>query len=199
MTLFDAVVLAGGSARRLGGVDKPALPVGRASLLERVVAAAAGAEALVVVGPSRRLGVDVTWCREDPPGSGPVAALAAALPLLTAGRVVVLAADLPWVAPAVPRLLAAAPDDGLAALVDTTGKVNHLAAVWSRPVLAAALARVPDVAGAAMRSLVGGVPLVPVLDEDGWSDDCDTWDDLAAARARATAAPPTQVTRSSPE
>ncbi|MGW0901366.1 NTP transferase domain-containing protein, partial [Streptomyces goshikiensis] len=34
---YDAIVLAGGAARRLGGVDKPALPVGARTLLDRVL------------------------------------------------------------------------------------------------------------------------------------------------------------------
>ncbi|MFD9249059.1 NTP transferase domain-containing protein, partial [Streptomyces bottropensis] len=40
---FDAVVLAGGAARRLGGADKPALRVGGRALLDRVLTACAGA------------------------------------------------------------------------------------------------------------------------------------------------------------
>jgi len=48
---YDAVVVAGGRARRLGGVDKTALPLGASSILDRVCAGAAGAGRLVVVGP----------------------------------------------------------------------------------------------------------------------------------------------------
>ncbi|MGV9756153.1 NTP transferase domain-containing protein, partial [Streptomyces tricolor] len=36
---YDAVVLAGGAARRLGGADKPGLRVGGRALLDRVLAA----------------------------------------------------------------------------------------------------------------------------------------------------------------
>ena len=78
---FDAVVLAGGRAARLGGVDKPALRVGEHSLLGSVVGAAAGAGArlVVVVGSARQelaaeLG-ELRTVREDPPGGGPVPAL----------------------------------------------------------------------------------------------------------------------------
>ncbi|MGW7786766.1 NTP transferase domain-containing protein, partial [Streptomyces tricolor] len=39
---YDAVVLAGGAARRLGGADKPGLRVGGRALLDRVLAACAG-------------------------------------------------------------------------------------------------------------------------------------------------------------
>ena len=46
---FDAVILAGGRASRLGGIDKTALVAKGSTLLERAVQAAAGAEKIVVV------------------------------------------------------------------------------------------------------------------------------------------------------
>lgn len=188
--MFDAIVLAGGAARRLGGVDKPAQQIGGTSLLARVVAAAAAARRVVVVGPRREpvdgLPRDVVWRRESPPGTGPVAAVAAGLGATSAPTLLVLAADLPYVAPAVAPLLdAVAGGAELALLVDETGRVNHLAGAWRRDVLAAALDSLGGGAGAAMRSLVaaaGEPTLVP--DDGGWGRDCDTWDDLADARAR---------------
>jgi len=53
--VFDAIVLTGGAASRLGGADKPALEVGGTTLLERVLAAVADAGRIVVVGPARPL------------------------------------------------------------------------------------------------------------------------------------------------
>ncbi|WP_374119938.1 NTP transferase domain-containing protein, partial [Streptomyces sp. LS1784] len=53
MTPYDAIVPSGGTARRLGGADKPGLTVGEATLLDRVLAACAGARTTVVVGPAR--------------------------------------------------------------------------------------------------------------------------------------------------
>ncbi|MGH3376563.1 MAG: NTP transferase domain-containing protein, partial [Actinoallomurus sp.] len=50
---YDAVVLAGGGARRLNGADKPGLRVGGRSLVAWVAAAVADAERLVLVGPRR--------------------------------------------------------------------------------------------------------------------------------------------------
>lgn len=96
---YDAVVLAGGAARRLGGEDKPALNLGGATLLDRVLAACRDASSTVVVGPRRPTARPVVWAREDPPGGGPLPALAAALARVNEDVVVVLAADLPFVAP----------------------------------------------------------------------------------------------------
>ncbi|MFE9766875.1 DUF6457 domain-containing protein [Streptomyces sp. NPDC005808] len=93
---YDAVVLAGGAARRLGGVDKPAVRVGGRPLLDRVLAACAGAATTVVVAEPRSTARPVVWAREDPPGGGPLAALGAGLRHTTAEFVVVLSADLPF-------------------------------------------------------------------------------------------------------
>ena len=113
---FDAVVLAGGRGTRLGGTDKPGLIVGGQTLLGAVVSAvtSAGADRIVVVGPERQPGDlarargRVRYAREDPPGRGPVAALACGLDQVSAPLVVLLAADLPFLRPAhVTRLLTA--------------------------------------------------------------------------------------------
>jgi molybdopterin-guanine dinucleotide biosynthesis protein A len=184
--VFDAIVLAGGAAARLGGADKPALDVGGASLLDHVLAAVADAGRTVVVGPTRSVARPVTWCREEPPGGGPVAALAAAVPHVEADVVLTLAADLPWIGPAVPMLRAALAGStaDCAALVDRDGRVNYLAAAWRRPSLMRALTALGEPAGAAMRALVSTVTLLAVYDEGGWGLDCDTWDDIDGARRR---------------
>jgi molybdopterin-guanine dinucleotide biosynthesis protein A len=94
---YAAVVLAGGAARRMGGVDKPALPVGGRSMRDRVFAAVADATPRVLVGPADAVPPGVRVVREDPPGGGPVAAAAAGLALLDpdTSLVALLAADLP--------------------------------------------------------------------------------------------------------
>ncbi|WP_375486811.1 molybdenum cofactor guanylyltransferase [uncultured Jatrophihabitans sp.] len=201
---YDALIVAGGSARRLGGADKPALDVGGQSLLARVVGATADAEQLVVVGPRRPLPERheaVTWCVEDPAGGGPVAAIATGLLHTRADVVVVLAADLPWVAPAVPVLRATvgaavgatvgAAD--VAVLVDGSGRRNHLAAAWRRTALVAAVDRLGEPSGARVRDLFATVRVAAVPDPHGWGRDCDTWDDVAAARSAAQ-----DASRSSP-
>ncbi|MEU7857291.1 DUF6457 domain-containing protein [Nonomuraea sp. NPDC049141] len=52
---YDAIILAGGQARRLGGLDKPGLSVGARAMIESVVLAASGARTVIVVGPERPL------------------------------------------------------------------------------------------------------------------------------------------------
>ncbi|MBG6101350.1 molybdopterin-guanine dinucleotide biosynthesis protein A [Micromonospora vinacea] len=97
MGTYAAVVLAGGAARRMGGVDKPALPVGGRPMRDRVLTAVTDATPRVLVGAADAVPAGVLVVREDPPGGGPVAAAAAGLALLDpdAGLVALLAADLP--------------------------------------------------------------------------------------------------------
>jgi molybdopterin-guanine dinucleotide biosynthesis protein A len=193
--MYDAIVLAGGTARRLGGVDKPMQDVGGVRLLDRVLAAVAGAEHRIVVGPRRDVAAPgpVLWRREQPPGGGPVAAIAAGRDAVRAGRTVVLAADLPEIAPAVPALLAAlrdAPGAGVACLTDASGRVNYLAAAWRTAALTAALAEIGDTNRVPARVLVATTAMIEVADPAGWGRDCDTWDELSEARRRAEGGTP---------
>lgn len=181
--MFDAIVLAGGTARRLDGADKPGLEIDGITLLDRVIAATRGAERVVVVGPERATRAEVVWAREDPPGGGPVAAIAAGLAEVEEAWCLVLAADLPWVGPAVPLLLTAASEHD-AAVLAREGRRNHLAAVWRTEALRDALEQLDTAEGTAVRDLFARAVVTDVSDERDWGRDCDTWDDIAEARAK---------------
>lgn len=187
---YDAVVLAGGAARRLGGADKPGVRVGGRALLDRVLAACAGACTTVVVAAPRPTVRPVRWAREEPPGAGPVAALAAGLRHTTAEHAVVLSADLPFLRPAtLRRLLAALHETGAdgALLTDADGRDQPLVAAYRTAALRrelAALAAAHDgLTGLPLRRLTGALRLTRVPDPHA-SFDCDTWDDIVNARAR---------------
>ncbi|MBB2922821.1 NTP transferase domain-containing protein [Cellulomonas cellasea] len=85
---YDALVLAGGRARRLGGVSKPDVVVSGRRLLAHVLDAAeagpgGGARRIVVVAPgSVAVPGGVLRTLEDPPDGGPVAGIAAGLAAL---------------------------------------------------------------------------------------------------------------------
>ncbi|MGW0766019.1 NTP transferase domain-containing protein [Streptomyces sp. NPDC002676] len=187
---YDAVVLAGGAARRLGGADKPGVRVGGRALLDRVLAACAGARTTVVVAGPRSTVRPVRWAREEPPGAGPVAALEAGLRHTTAEHAVVLSADLPFLeAATVERLLtalAAAGADG-ALLTDADGRDQPLVAAYRTAALRRELATLAEahhgLTGLPLRRLTGALQLTRVPDPLA-SFDCDTWDDIADARAR---------------
>ncbi|GAA1959500.1 NTP transferase domain-containing protein [Catenulispora subtropica] len=180
---FDAIVLAGGDARRLGGVDKPGLDVGGISLLDRVVAACAGARTITVVGPARAVRHPVEFTREDPPGGGPVPALAAGMEIGSSEVVAVFAADLPFLDAAAVELLRRSLTADAVVFTDVHGKDQPLAAVYRRRALAEALAAVPELPGARLFSILRTLTVTRVPDPGGVTADCDTWDALHAARA----------------
>ena len=146
MTAFDAIVLAGGRSSRMGGVDKIGVVLDGLPLLAHACEAVSAAGTLVVVGPDGLAGTAprAVVVREDPPFGGPAAALGAGLAALgndPAELVVVLAADVPRAAAAVPALLAVAPDsvDGVVAR-SSDGHRQPLVAVYRVKALATVLA-----------------------------------------------------------
>ena len=184
---LDAIVLAGGLARRLEGADKPALEFGGVTLLDRVIEACAEAREIVCVGPVRPTRRPVRWTREDPPGAGPVAALAAGLELTRTAHVLVLAADLPFLAAELVHSLwiNAAGHDG-AVLIDPEGKDQWLAACYRREALTGAIDRLAaergGTAGLSLKRLLADFDLARVPDPEGRSFDCDTWEDVGHVR-----------------
>ncbi|WP_280266843.1 NTP transferase domain-containing protein [Nocardia wallacei] len=191
MTDFDTIVLAGGRATRMGGVDKPAIVVGGRSMLDAALTAVAAGARTVVVGPHRpELAPDIRQVQEVPAGAGPVAAIATGLRTLDecdfpARLVVVLAADMPFLTPAtIDELLRAAAESGADAVfaADESGRPQYLAGVWRRKALLAGLDRLDSVMNQPMKALVPAatatVPLSGVTD-------CDTPDEVRRARAHA--------------
>jgi molybdenum cofactor guanylyltransferase len=124
----------------------------------------------------------VRWVREEPPGGGPVAGLAAGIAVLppAVSRVVVGAGDAPFAGEAVP-LLVEALDEGLdgAIGVDLEGRDQPLLAVYRVAPLRAALPAVP--ADTSLRQLVGRLRLARVPLGARPTLDLDTPDDLATA------------------
>ncbi|MBB4683653.1 molybdopterin-guanine dinucleotide biosynthesis protein A [Amycolatopsis jiangsuensis] len=180
---FAGIVLAGGAARRMSGVDKPELVVRGTSLLGRALAALAGGRPLVVVGPRRAGYAGVVWAREPVPGTGPVAALATGLESVRDSRVtVLLAGDLPGVGTStVDRLRGAlgADVDG-AVLVDAAGERQWLTGAWRTAALRAALPVQPE--NRSLRRTLGTLRIAEVPAEPGEADDIDTPEDWARYR-----------------
>ncbi len=177
-------MLAGGASTRLG-TDKTRVQVGGRTVLDRVLEAVAGAGRRIVVGDERRVAVPVIWTRERPVGSGPAAGVVAAVGLVRAPRVVVLAADTPYVTAAtIARLLAALPGVQAARLVDPEGHGQHLVAAVTTESLRQVAALRATWADAAMHELWQPLHIASVLAEPGETGDLDTADDLTAFKTR---------------
>ncbi|WP_042723870.1 molybdenum cofactor guanylyltransferase [Curtobacterium sp. B18] len=199
---YDAVLLAGGRAARLGGIDKTALRARGTTLLEHAVAAAASAVRVVVVGPrdADALPPRVVRAREDPPFAGPVAAIAAGLEAVSvhAPLTLVLACDLVHPGAATARLVEAATarlfeaasataTDGLrdgVVAVDDDGRRQPLLALYGTAALREAVeslrADAGTLAGTSMRRLLAPLDLVEVAVPSALCADVDDPD--AAAR-----------------
>jgi molybdopterin-guanine dinucleotide biosynthesis protein A len=175
----DVVVLAGGRSTRFG-TDKVEL------LLDEVLGGLPEVTSVVCVGPEREtVRTGVRWVREDPPYSGPLAAVSAGV-AVGAGAggaggapiVVLLGADMPRAGAAVADLVSAVGAGNGAVLVDADGWPQVLASAWRRTVLAERLAGFGALEGRPLRLLLDGASLVPVPDVWGAARDIDTPGDL---------------------
>jgi molybdopterin-guanine dinucleotide biosynthesis protein A len=234
MTDLTAVILSGGASRRMGR-DKASLVLDGVTLLERTASAAraAGATRIVVAGPPfsgrapERPGdgsapegaaspsalAGAWFVREDPPLSGPVAALEAALAAVETRWMLLVPCDLvrpaeacrtlvhaariqgPGMPPASDPMTQKVPDsrtpgapggDGVVA-VDATGHRQHLTTLVDVAALRAA-AR-PGVTRVRERLAPLDLAEVPEPAESpGLWDDMDTPEDVARARAGQGAA-----------
>jgi len=188
MLEFNAIIVAGGRATRLGGIDKTALLFNGRTLLQCALDAVRDAKEIALVGVS----VDVPptpglrRTAEEPRWGGPAAALSAGLHNLRLSRVettVVIAADMPRVAGAVALLLnafAVNPDfDGVIA-VDSSGRRQYLLGVYRTGALRNAVAAAGALDDAAVRTVIGALVLREVMIPDEFCADVDTPADAAA-------------------
>jgi molybdopterin-guanine dinucleotide biosynthesis protein A len=179
-TGFSAVVLAGGTAARLGGADKASIEHAGRTLLEWALDALLDAAEVVVVGDPVPTTRPVTFTRESPRYGGPVAALLTGRDaLLRAPRTLgVLAVDMPRVTAYTFRRLreAAGGHDG-AFLADRDGR-RQLAGVLDVARLDAVRPDHQGQHGMALHRLLSGLDLATIGPEGEEARDIDTWADL---------------------
>lgn len=171
------LVLTGGASRRMGA-DKATVVVGGISLAQRAARTISTVcRPALEVGPGHT-GLPVV--REDPPGSGPLAAVAAGGAALRArghhGPAMVVAVDLPAVTDALLRVLASLRGEGsVVPVVD--GTAQPLCARYSP----AALVRAERLSSAGARSMRA---LLEELDDVDWAGP-EVWGAVAGAEAFA--------------
>lgn len=181
---YNALVVAGGAARRMGGIDKAEVNVGGRTLLERVLAATSGAELTVCVGPERPTHAPVIWTQEHPAGGGPVPAIAEGLRHVTARTVVVLGVDTPFVTRDVVETLVDARDTADAAVVrDEHGVVQPLIGAYAAGVLRSRLKYIGELDGMPLTRVLEGLRC-RLIEVPGVAFDCDTWDDVELVARR---------------
>lgn len=139
-----AAVMAGGRSMRMG-VDKTLLPVDGEPLLVRVVDAVSAVCAHTVVVTNRReqiadagLPADTHVLIDEVPYQGPLGGLVTALKDAPDDWVLAVAADIPWLEPAVIRALWDARDDAQVVVPVTEKGLEPLLALYHRDCLPAA-------------------------------------------------------------
>lgn len=156
---WTAVVLTGGTGRRMGDLDKAALVIAGVPLLDHLIDALPADVPVVVAGPERATHREVTFRCEEPRGTGPVAGIAAAVGDVGTPYVMVLAADMPWSAAVTAGLIArihATHDADVLIPVDAGGHRQLLCSAWRTAALVDALDRLGDPRHRSVRDLVEG-------------------------------------------
>jgi molybdopterin-guanine dinucleotide biosynthesis protein A len=166
---LTVAVLAGGASRRMG-TDKVVLEIGGIALVDHVLAAAGGLPTLVVGRPHPTS----HWVDDPTPERlGPLAGLVAAL-TATAGPVLVVGADQPWLRSATVQALASLdrPDEPVAPL--DAGVLQVLCAVYPQQVLAPARRLLAS--GNGLQALLDtGCRQVPPDEWRRWGEDGRSW------------------------
>lgn len=181
---MTAIVLCGGSGTRFGG-DKTRADLAGSPVLDHVLDGLPSDWPVVCVGDPRDTRCPVRWCREDPPGGGPVAGIAAALPHVDTPLVVVLGGDMPYAAGPAPGLASRlAEGHGQDAVLgrDGDGRLQPLLAAYRTEALRAAVPQPP--AGTPVMRLLDSLRTLVVPLPEGAALDVDTTEDLDRARHR---------------
>lgn len=180
------MVVAGGQARRLGGVDKAMLPLaaGGMTLLQHAVdeCLGAGARRVIVAGP-RRPGIErvAEWVSDQSPDGGPAVGIASALPATSGEYVFITAGDQQVGRDHVAAVMSAAQGhEGAWAVrhvnvsVLESGNAQPLFACVRREVLSTLLAATGGQGQSPLRLLATrdmvAVPLTGIQDVDTWWD-----------------------------
>lgn len=180
---IDSIVVAGGKASRLGGVDKVMMPLADSgqSLLQAVVAQCPGR--VVVVGPKRNVvGVD-SWV-DDSGELGPASGIWYGLAQVNTEYVFICAGDQVLQSGTVTRISKAAQSHDGAWAVRADGTGQPLCAVVKTELIRELLAPTQGAHQSPLK-LMSTLDMQPVTVNEGDVDDVDTWDDVRRLAQKA--------------
>ena len=158
---MNIIVLTGGTSKRFGS-DKSKAEINGKSLLEILTD---GLSNLIIVGPESS--VSAKYVRENPLGSGPVAAIAEALKEVSSTEVAIFATDMPFA----PKLLGTLKENLIhdAALpLDCDGFAQPLAAIYRTEKLRSAISKFESVENKSVKELISHLVIdcVPLVDTE---------------------------------
>lgn len=176
--MIDLIILGGGEARRMGGVDKLSVELRGRRLIDWLLDTP-DTRPIVVAPATVSLPPQVLRTLEDPPLGGPVAGIAAALQLCDAPLVGIVAGDAPLAGRVIPTLVAALTPEVAGVLGRTPdGQVQQLLSVFHRDALISAVNRLDSPRDKSVRALYRELEL-SVVDVPAWVMDADRPEDLA--------------------
>jgi len=184
VSIPDSIVVAGGKATRMGGLDKAMLPIGLRgkSLLEDVIESCPGK--VFVVGYPRELSTEinnlVTWVPDLNPGGGPAAGIWSGLARVTSEYVFISAADQTLSSATVSALISAALGSDGAWAIRSDGSGQPLCACVRTDLLRELLMPTQGVNQSPLR-LLSTLKLVGVNVNPDQVVDFDSWQDVAKA------------------
>jgi molybdopterin-guanine dinucleotide biosynthesis protein A len=180
----DSIIVAGGSATRMGGADKAMLPLGLNgnSLLEDIIDSCPGK--VFIVGYPREIETvandSVTWVPDLNPGGGPAAGIWSGLSKVSSEYVFVSAADQTLSSDTVGKLIEAASGNDGAWAIRSDGSGQPLCACVRADLLRELLVSTQGVNQSPLR-LLSNLQMVGVNVNPDQVVDFDTWQDVAKA------------------
>ena len=180
----DSIIVAGGKATRMDGLDKVMLPLGLSgkTLLEDVIASCPGK--VFVVGNPREIanfsGDSVIWVADLNPGGGPAAGLWSGLTNVTSEYVFISAADQTLSSKTVSALIEAALGNDGAWAIRSDGSGQPLCACVRTDLLRDLLSPTQGVNQSPLR-LLSTLKMVGVNVNPDQVVDFDSWQDVAKA------------------
>jgi molybdopterin-guanine dinucleotide biosynthesis protein A len=172
---MNSIILTGGTSKRFGS-DKSQAIIANKTLLEILTE---GLSELIIVGPETS--INAKYVREEPQGSGPVAAIGAGLKEVDSELVAIFATDMPFASRMLNQLERALIKDA-AIPVDCDGFAQPLAAVYRTEALNRAISTFETLENKSMKELISklDVDLVPLVETELLLD-IDTKADLEKA------------------
>jgi len=180
----DSIIVAGGSATRMGGADKAMLPLGLGgnALIADVIQSCPGK--VFIVGYPREIGTVtnelVTWVADLNPGGGPAAGIWSGITQVSSEYVFISAADQTLSSETVGNLIAAATGNDGAWAIRSDGSGQPLCACVRTELLRELLASTQGVNQSPLR-LLSNLEMVGVNVNPNQVVDFDTWQDVAKA------------------
>jgi molybdopterin-guanine dinucleotide biosynthesis protein A len=178
LSRIDSIVVAGGQASRIGGLDKTMLPLGvnGGSLLSEVISACPGD--VFVVGKPREIPLPITWVPDLVEAGGPAAGIWAGLMHINSEYVFITAADQQLPKEIAEKICSAAMGKDGAWALRSDGQGQPLLVCVKTDLIRALLSESKGVNASPLR-LMHKLNLVGVKVNEGDIRDIDTWSDVA--------------------